>query len=49
MRALNDAVLAALEKRDIDAAQAAARALAKILDGVDVNDWVESRRASPSV
>ena len=36
-RALNDAVLAALERRDLDAAQAAARALAELLGGVDSN------------
>jgi hypothetical protein len=37
VRALNDAVLAALERLDIDAARVAARALAELLDGVDRN------------
>jgi hypothetical protein len=33
LRALNEAVLAALEAGDIDAARAAARALARLLEG----------------
>jgi hypothetical protein len=37
VQALNDAVLAALERRDIDAARSAARVLAALLDGVDGN------------
>ena len=38
VRALNEAVLAALERRDIDEARAAARALAEVLAGVAPQD-----------